>query len=193
MGDPDGPVALEQMIGVAAAVLLEGAAVGVKFPAVELDDEASGGPERVDRVAIDEDVGLSLRQALGRDEGREPVLQRRVGVTDIALLREEEWPDALAGASASRTALVDGGDLAEAEEVQPVGFVPGALEALWFGAFGEVEERARDRGGRDTDVNDAFVAFELAAVEANCRPPGPPLPPTWRRHVHRQAVPGHAP
>ena len=90
MGDADRPVAGEQVVGVAVAIFLEGLAVGVEFPAVELDDQPGGGPERVDLVTVDQHVGLRRRQAMGAAERREAVLERRGGVLDVALLGVEE-------------------------------------------------------------------------------------------------------
>ena len=76
MGDPDGPVAVEQVVDVPVAVLLEGGAVGMEFPAVQLDDQPRGRPEHVDLIAVDEHVGLRRRQMVGGHESGEAVLER---------------------------------------------------------------------------------------------------------------------
>jgi hypothetical protein len=57
MRDADGPVAGNQPFAVKRPVALEGVAMSVEFPAVELDDQASRRPEAVDLVAEDEDIG----------------------------------------------------------------------------------------------------------------------------------------
>ena len=149
-----------------AAVLLEGGTVRVEFPAVELDDQAGVRPERVDLVAVDEHVGLRLRQAVGDDEGREAVLERGAGVFDMALLGEEEGPDGFAGRPSPRVMLVEAGDLGHAEKPQPGGFVPGALELVRRGAFGQVEERTGDSRDGDPVAEGDVGGSESAAMAA---------------------------
>ena len=55
-------------LGVASPVALECSAARVERVAVDLDDEAVGGPEEVDLVAGDPHVGLGLGQAGRADE-----------------------------------------------------------------------------------------------------------------------------
>jgi hypothetical protein len=102
------------VVGVAVAVLLEGGAMGVEFPAVELDDQSRLGPEHVDLVTVDEHVGLRRRQAMGDDERRKPILERRRGVFDVACLGEEKRLDVGTG-YATTTAFVNGGNLGHAQ------------------------------------------------------------------------------
>lgn len=75
MGDADGPVAGDQPFAVKRPVALKGGAVGVEFPAVELDDQAGGGPEAVDLVAEDEDVGGGCGEAVLSAELGKALLQ----------------------------------------------------------------------------------------------------------------------
>ena len=79
VGDADGAVAGDEMAGVAEPVALECVVVAVVFAAVELDDQAGGGPEDVDLVVKDEDVGGRRRQAVLLAEGSEPLLERGSG------------------------------------------------------------------------------------------------------------------
>jgi hypothetical protein len=48
------------------------------------------------------------------DERREPVLEQRRGVLDVACLGEQERLEASAGATAAAAELVDAGDLRDA-------------------------------------------------------------------------------
>ncbi|HEY5709713.1 MAG TPA: hypothetical protein VIS51_09985 [Solirubrobacterales bacterium] len=75
MGYADGSVARYLEGGVAGSVALEGGAVAVKFPAVELRGEALTGPEGVDLEAEDGCVEGRGGQVVVAAEGGELVLE----------------------------------------------------------------------------------------------------------------------
>ena len=95
-GDRDHPVAGGLQGGEALAIALERPAAAVEGPAVELDDEPVGRPERVHLVALDENVAGRQREVLGaaevEEEGFELALRARriVGFTEEC----EHWLDA---------------------------------------------------------------------------------------------------
>jgi hypothetical protein len=78
-GDVGDPVAGGFDAAGAGAVGLEGGAGAVGFPGVELDDQALGGPEAVDLVAVSLDfepgIEVGAGQAMDIEEGEELLLE----------------------------------------------------------------------------------------------------------------------
>jgi hypothetical protein len=64
----------ELQTGVPGTILLEGGARAVRFPAVELDDEALGAPEKVHDETVEVNVDFGLRKAVPSTEAEEPRL-----------------------------------------------------------------------------------------------------------------------
>jgi hypothetical protein len=176
VGDPDGAVAGHEQAGVAGAVALEGGAVAVEFPAVELDDELGGWPEDVDLPAEDDDVGAVRRQVVGGGELLEPLLERRARSRSDAGFSEKapNWLQRVA----SEAALANSLDLAESQPFEPIGLLPGALDSLEVNCFGVVEESAGEGGDRDAVTGGHFVEVEASAMKPDSTPPPPPLIPT---------------
>jgi hypothetical protein len=133
-------------------------------------------------------------QPLRDHEFREPVLERRSTVLDVALLGEEERPDAGAGSTPSPTALVDGRDLGNAEDLQPRGFVPSVLQFVRLGPFGDVEEGSGDGRDRNAVMGSDFARVELAPMNLG---PGASsqqdLATSRRVDVDLRPVPGQSP
>ena len=77
LGDAQDPVAGRDERGVPFPVALERASMTVVCEAVEFDDEAMVGPERIDLATENEDVVAGRRQTPGSAEGPEPLLQLR--------------------------------------------------------------------------------------------------------------------
>lgn len=79
MGEAQDAVAGSLEGCVASAVLLEGGAVAVVREAVQLDDEASVGPEGIDLGAEEGDVGRWGWEPVLAAEGDETILEWRAG------------------------------------------------------------------------------------------------------------------
>ena len=106
-----------------------------------------GGPEGVDLLAEDLDVGAVRRQVVGAAEGwKRSSSGERSGST--ARASASRRPDRLQGA-APVTALADPLDLAQSQQLEPVRLLPGRLQPLEVDDFGVVEERAGDGGDRN--------------------------------------------
>jgi hypothetical protein len=101
---------------------------------------------------------------MGDDERREAILERRRAVLDVARLGEEERFEGRAGATASAAELVDPGDVGDAQSLEAVGFVPGALQFVRRGSFSKIEQRSGDVGDGDPVVDGDFVGGEIAAM-----------------------------
>ena len=70
--DPDRDVAARELVGVTVPIVLEVAAETVELPAVEFDNDAFGGEQRVNLSAVDLDVGERGRQVEALAECDEP-------------------------------------------------------------------------------------------------------------------------
>jgi hypothetical protein len=75
-------------------------------------------------------------------EGEEAILERRARGFSRSGLGQESADRSQGPAPVSQFA--DALDLAKAESLQPVGFLPGLLEALEIDYFGKVEKRTGD-------------------------------------------------
>ena len=64
----------EEEVGVAAAVGFEGVASVVRAPAVGFGDEPAGGPDEVDLVSAEADIGFGSRDACGPNKREEAPL-----------------------------------------------------------------------------------------------------------------------
>lgn len=165
MGDADGAVASEEELGVTGPVALESGTVAVVFPAVELDDEASGGPEYVDLVVEDVDVGHAWRDLVDVAEPLEAILQRRPGSGRCSGLGEQ--PADWAEGAASVAAFAHARDGVQLQQAEAVSLFPGTFQPLSSFNFGEVEERAGDGGHRDAVAFPAILRVQPPSVEAN--------------------------
>ena len=178
VGDADGAVAGEQVLGVAIAVLLEGGAMGVEFPAVELDDPgARSGQSRRDLVAtVDEHVGAVAAAGDRRRRTRRsgPRAARRCPSTwrcsarrkGRMRLRERGAPRRRA-----RRRRVASGTPEISSRVRRRASSQALFSSWGWRAFGEVEERASDGRDRiDRRHGDRRAASELAS---RCRPWAP--------------------
>lgn len=182
VGDASGAVAGQEELGVAGSVALEGGAVAVVFPAVQLDDEPGGGPEHVDLVAEDVDIGAVRREVVEAAEALETVLERRAGPGDGPGFGEEA-PDRLQGVATVAT-LADPLDVVQPQHFEPVRFLPGLLEPLEVDDFRVVEQRAGDRGDGNVATGSMVCLVETAAVQANIEAAGPILAPPRGGHVY---------
>jgi hypothetical protein len=78
-GEPENLEAEKLQARVTGAVLLERRAGAVRFPAVDLDDQALRTSEEVDLVTVDAGVHLRPRQPMAADQGHEQSLQVGAG------------------------------------------------------------------------------------------------------------------
>ena len=79
VGDAERGEPRVEEVGIALAVLLEGAWGGVELAAVEFDDELLGWVDGVDFVAGDGLVALGEREFVALEDAGEAVLERRAG------------------------------------------------------------------------------------------------------------------
>jgi hypothetical protein len=75
VGETQDRRASARQLPVPGPVGLEGAAVGVVAPAIDLDHQALGAPEEIDLVGADADVHLGLGDAVLAAEAQEDALQ----------------------------------------------------------------------------------------------------------------------
>ncbi len=166
--------------------------MAVVFPAVQLDDQLGGGPEDVDLVAEDVDVGLAGWDAVCIAEALEAILERGAGPRCGAGFGEEPT-DRLQGVAAVAP-LADELDSSQLQQLEPIRFLPGPLEPSKVHHFGEVKERAGDGSDRNAILLRSFiVTVKAAAVKADARPPPAALVAAGRGDVYWATAPHQPP
>jgi hypothetical protein len=143
----------------------------MKGVAVELDDEPSIQPDRVDLEPPDAHVQGRRRQAGVAAELDEAPLELGAGVgRGSVLVNQRSKGLEPMTAPAARANVRDG---AEVEEVQAVGFLERAPELTRADHLAEIDQRPRDRGDRDAVADGAVVRAQAAhAVQRDARLPG---------------------
>ena len=128
---------------------------------VDLDDEARFGPEHVDEEALDEHVGLRLRQAGGADQRQEPALElgTRVAWSRLFKRSEQRLP-----AAVIRIASENRAHLAKVETFIAFGGFERQSQLLAVRDAGVVEQRAMKRGHRHPIVHRRLLRGQVARV-----------------------------
>jgi len=146
--------------------------------AVELDDQASVGPEGVDFRAEEGDVGRGKREPVLAAELGEAAFEW--GASGGCPLRVIQEVLDFAEAAPAVASLADLLEFRQAEQAEAVGLFEGPLELALVDEVGEVEEGARDGGDWDDGVGSAVVGIESATMQADAFPSGSSV---WRCHV----------
>ena len=171
-------VAAQPEVAVVVCVGLVGALV---LAAVELDGDAPLAPQAVDRPRPDGLVALrsSMLWPMSRSRKRR---SRRLFISP--------WPGACSFSAARRLALPGcprrkvRSTSCGAQVVLELGFGERSSSARWLVAGGEVQERARDRGGREAAVSRGVARAQVAADEDR-QPLGPRAVSRHRELDHR--------
>ena len=192
MGDADRPVAGDQELGVTGAVAVESGPLVVEFPAIELDDQFRLGPQGVDLVAEDEDVGGRWRYPALDTEVVEALLQRRALGASV---RSRFASSRRTGRSARRPL-----PCAQTRSTSPNrnSFSRSASSQACFSRekstdFREIEERAGDRGDRDPRPSAGPQGASCSDGGGCPSPPQPSLAPAARVDIDQAPVATEAP
>ena len=149
--DANHPPAGRPEAAVAGAVGLEGMCDRVVSAAVELDDEAGGGPDAVDLESPNEDVGARERKTGIEEKGLEALfelllddVQAQLGLLNYSF---EDWDAGLAWVSGDQVAHPQ-----RIGEPKLLGLPHGASELVALNDSTEVEQRAGHGRGRDAEM-----------------------------------------
>src|SRR3954447_11912389 len=158
-GDAHHAVAGRLEGGITLAILLEGAAVAVGLPAVELDNETLLRPEGIDQVALHEHVAGGERQAVAPAQLEEGRLELAPGIGDDSrpvLEQREQVPEASAAAPVFAGRLHG----SHVKQPAPLSCVPSARKTRRV-RFRDVEQGAGDAGDRDAVADRAFCRRQV--------------------------------
>jgi len=153
--------------------VLEGVVRGVRFAAVELDDQALLRPRAVDLHPLDADVGHWAQKTGIKEEGLEALLEFAADDAEAALCLVDEHPrDRRDGFP--RVALNEIAQPQRVSEPELLGLPQGATQLVALNDSTEVKERAGHGRDRDAEVSGGLVRRQVGIVKLNARPRLPP-------------------